>query len=53
MEHKQEAAALSFRGVVGQPLQCRGSVTKHEEKKGEEDLDLFFLWTRGEANLHD
>lgn len=36
MKHKQEAAGQSFRGVAGQPLQCRGSVTKHEG--GEKDL---------------
>lgn len=38
VKHKQEAAGQTFRGVAGQPLQCRGSVTKHEG--GEKGLAL-------------
>lgn len=41
MKHKQEAAGPSFREAVRQPLQCRGSVTKHET--AEEDQAFFCL----------
>lgn len=53
MKHKQEAAGQSFRGVAGQPLQCRGSVTKHEG--GEKDLAFCRLsgFFEQVTNLHE
>lgn len=53
VKHKQEAAGQSFRGVAGQPLQYRGSVTKHEG--GEKDLAFCRLsgFFEQVTNLHE